>query len=64
MHENTATCARAGQHGSDNDSGCTGGMTIDVQDLRELHVEPATDLIKFGSGYTLGQLYAQLLLAV
>lgn len=57
----TPTCARAGQHGSDNDAGCSGGMVVDVQDLRELHVEVGTNLTKFGSGYTLGQLYSQLL---
>lgn len=57
----TPTCARAGQHSSENDSGCTGGMAIDVQDLRAFHVDPATNKTKFGSGYTNGQLYSQLL---
>ena len=56
----THTCARAGGHGSDNDAGCTGGLAIDVQELRELHVDTTTNVTSFGSGYTLGQLYAQL----
>lgn len=53
-------CARAGGHGADNDAGCTGGLLIDVQELRELHVDTITNITTFGSGFTLGQLYSQL----
>ena len=53
-------CARAGGHGTDNDAGCTGGLLIDVQELRELRVDPASKVVSFGAGFTLGQLYYHL----
>jgi len=53
-------CARAGAHGFGNDGGCSGGVVIDVQDLLSLEVDADTDMVQFGAGNTLGQLYYKL----
>jgi len=53
-------CARAGGHGFENDAGCTGGILIDVQDLQSLIVDEESQVVEFGAGHTLGQLYFKL----
>jgi len=53
-------CARAGAHGFENAAGCSGGLTIDLQDLQDLTVEPSSQVVRFGAGHTLGQLYYKL----
>lgn len=56
----THVCARAGGHGFENDAGCSGGVVIDLQDLRSLDVNESSHVIRFGAGNTLGQLYYKL----
>jgi len=53
-------CARAGSHGFGNDAGCSGGVVVDVQDLLSMEVDAHEEVVEFGAGHTLGQLYYKL----
>jgi len=51
-------CARAGAHGYECDAGCSGGVLIDVKDMKDFSLNDKK--VWFGSGHTHGQLYYKL----
>uniref|UniRef100_A0A7S4T1J6 FAD-binding PCMH-type domain-containing protein n=1 Tax=Alexandrium monilatum TaxID=311494 RepID=A0A7S4T1J6_9DINO len=57
-------CAKTGQHGFDNDAGCTDGVQIYMQGLLgyslQKNVNGVPYVVTFGAGHTLGQLYFKL----